>query len=85
MPFRHLGQRARAFARGEDDEPTARRRFRQRRRQAMRRVRGRDSGAEQRFEQFMRLRSQDGTELEPKIRAAASYGKNATATLSLST
>jgi hypothetical protein len=51
----------------------------------MRRVRGRDSGAEQRFEQFMRLRSQDGTELEPKIRAAASYGKNATATLSLST
>ena len=58
MLFGHLGQRAGAFAGGQHDQPPARRRFRQVRRQAARRMRGADRGAEQGFEQFARLRRQ---------------------------
>ena len=58
MLFRHFGERACAFAGGQDNEPSVRRRFRQVRRQAARRVRGADRRAEQGFQQFARLRRQ---------------------------
>ena len=49
-------------------------------------MRGRDRGAEQRFEQFVRLRGQDGTEAilpETSVRRERDYGKNAARPLSL--
>ena len=54
MLFGGLRHRARRLAGGQHDEAAARRRFRQVRRQALRRVRGGDRGPEQRFEQFAR-------------------------------
>ena len=56
--LRDFGERSRAFAGGEDDEPPVRRRFGQIRRQAARRMRRADRGAKQAFEQFARLRRQ---------------------------
>ena len=56
MPFGRFGKRAGALAGGQNDEPPARRGFRQVRRQTVRGMRGADRGAEQGFEQFPRLR-----------------------------
>ena len=54
MPLGDLGHRACGLSGGEDDEPPARRRLRQVRRQDGRGMGGLDRGAEQRFEQGAR-------------------------------
>jgi len=54
MYFRDLGHGTRGLAGGEHDQPAARRRLRQVRRQALRWVRRRDRGAEQRRQELTR-------------------------------